>query len=227
MLNSLLQLFYPQCCEGCAVEIYRGGQLLCGRCQHELPETKFFGMPGNPVEQLFYGRCRVEHAGAAFYFTKHALLQHLLKELKYRRNRECGHFLGRMIGRQLADSERFENIELLVPLPLSARKEFTRGYNQANLICEGIAQVWKRPVAAQAVERLRFTESQTGKDRLERWQNMESVFGIRDRQLLEGRHLLLVDDVVTTGATLEACAAPILAIPGTRLSIAAAAYTAL
>jgi ComF family protein len=110
--------------------------------------------------------------------------------------------------------------------PLNPRREFTRGYNQATLICEGISETWRKPVLKNALERVRFTDTQTRKDRVSRWQNMENVFRPTDQSLLEHRHILLVDDVITTGATLEACGAAILEIPGTRLSIAAAAYTA-
>jgi ComF family protein len=225
-LHQFSHLFYPHVCEGCGTDIIYHHQFLCSRCLHRLPETKFFATPANPVEKLFYGRAEVAVAGAAFYFTKHSLLQHLMMQLKYRGNREAGYFLGRLMGRALLASGRFSEVDLLVPLPLNPRREFTRGYNQATLICEGISETWRKPVLKNALERVRFTDTQTRKDRVSRWQNMENVFRPTDRSLLEHRHILLVDDVITTGATLEACGAAILQIPGTRLSIAAAAYTA-
>ena len=165
------------------------------------------------------------HAGAAFYFTKNSLLQHLMIQLKYRNNPESGYFLGRMIGAQLAKEPAFGVVDLLVPLPLNRKKEFKRGYNQAALICDGIHAVWQKPVAKDSIERIRFTETQTKQNRISRWQNMEGVFHATKPQLLHNKHILLVDDVITTGATLEACGSAILAVEGTRLSIAAAAYT--
>lgn len=224
-LQSFLHLFFPHTCEGCGRGLIEENHFLCARCAHHLPETNFFSLRGNPVEQLFYGRIPVTHAGAAYYFTKHSLLQHLMIQLRYRNNPEAGYFLGRMIGAQLAKEAAFAAIDLLVPLPLNPKKEFKRGYNQAALICDGINAVWKRPVLRNAIERTRFTETQTKQNRISRWQNMEGVFIATDPQLLHNKHILLVDDVITTGATLEACGQAILTVDGTRLSIAAAAYT--
>jgi ComF family protein len=190
-----------------------------------LPETGFFSTIANPIEKLFYGRSEISCAGAAYYFTKDSLLQHLLIQLKYKSNKESGYFLGRMMGHSLIRSERFAGIDALIPLPLHEKKEQVRGYNQAALICEGISEVWQKPVLMDAVTRLRFTETQTNQNRLSRWQNMEGVFAVTQPAELRNRHLLLVDDVITTGATLEACGSSILAVAGSRLSIAAAAYT--
>jgi ComF family protein len=122
-------------------------------------------------------------------------------------------------------SERFAGIDVLVPLPLNEKKQSMRGYNQAELICMGISEVWKKPVAKNAVARTRFTETQTKQNRISRWQNMDGVFALTNASALENRHVLLVDDVITTGATLEACGSVIREVPGTTLSIAAAGYT--
>jgi ComF family protein len=224
-LQSFLHLFFPHNCEGCGLGLRYGKDFLCPRCTHRLPETNFFALPGNPVEKLFYGRIPLTNAGATYYFTKNSLLQHLMIQLKYRNNREAGYFLGRMIGNRLEKSMAFSDVDLLIPLPLNPKKEFTRGYNQAALICDGIGSTWKRPVLHRAVERSRFTETQTKQNRISRWQNMEGVFVVADPAPLRNKHILLVDDVITTGATLEACGSAILAVEGTRLSIAAAAYT--
>jgi ComF family protein len=224
-LQSFLHLFFPHNCEGCGMGLFDEKRFLCSRCIHQLPETKFVSLRGNPVEKLFYGRMHLTHAMAAYYFTKNSLLQHLMIQLKYRNNREAGYFLGRMMGIALANEPAFAGVDLLVPLPLNPKKEFKRGYNQAALICEGINVVWNKPVIHDAVERTRFTETQTKQNRISRWQNMEGVFNATDPQLLHNKHILLVDDVITTGATLEACGQAILAVEGTRLSIAAAAYT--
>ncbi len=164
-------------------------------------------------------------AGAAFYFTKDSLLQHLLVQLKYKSNKEAGYFLGRMMGYALSKTERFNDVDVLVALPLNHKKEYIRGYNQADLICEGISEIWKRPVCRDAVTRVKFTETQTHQNRVSRWQNMEGVFAITRPEALVDQHILLVDDVITTGATLEACGAVLLEIPGVSLSIGAVAYT--
>lgn len=229
MFSSYLQgfthLFFPHNCEGCGSNIIGAGYFLCPRCIHRLPETGFLSVAGNPVERTFYGRLDIAQAGAPYYFTKHSLLQHIMVQLKYHGNREAGSFLGRMVGNALRLSGRFEETELMIPLPLNPKKEFTRGYNQATLICEGIRETWNRPIATDTVARVHFTETQTRQSRISRWRNMEGAFTVTRPDRLENRHILLVDDVITTGATLEACGASLLEVPGTRLSIVAAAYT--
>jgi ComF family protein len=224
-VSSFLHLFYPHNCEGCGSDVVFDAQLLCARCRHHLPETHFFGQPGNPVEKLFYGRVNIRQAGAAYFFTKDSLLQHLLIQLKYRGNKEAGYFLGRMMGLALQRSELFSSVDALVALPLNPKKEQMRGYNQAALICRGIHEVWGKPVLPHAVTRTRFTKTQTQQNRVSRWQNMQGVFAVTDPAALLNKHILLIDDVITTGATLEACSSSLLALDGVRVSVAAAAYT--
>lgn len=222
---SFLQLWYPHQCISCGSDCLQLPQLLCSRCVHQLPETGFFDKPANPVEKVFYGRLRVERAAASYYFTKNSLIQELMMQLKYRGNKDTGLFLGRMMGRHLRCSDRFTGIDALVPLPLNAQKQFKRGYNQAELICRGISDICGWPVMTDAVRRKQFTESQTKQNRMARWLNMDGVFEVSTASLLMNKHVLLVDDVITTGATLEACGSYMLTVPGLKLSIAAAAYT--
>lgn len=224
-LSNFLHLFYPHNCEGCGTDILFDKQFLCAKCVHDLPKTVFFAHQTNPIEKLFYGRLNLHAAGSLYYFTKDALVQHLLVQLKYKGNKECGYFLGRMMGHSLLESNRFTDIDLLLPLPLHAKKEHIRGYNQATLLCEGIQEVLQKPIVTDAVSRIRFTETQTQQNRVSRWQNMEGIFAVTQPDLLTNKHILLVDDVITTGATLEACGAAILEIEGVLLSIASAAYT--
>lgn len=224
-MKDLLHLFFPHYCAGCGTAVLEHNAFLCARCIHHLPVTHFFNSPNNPVERSLYGRLNIQQAGATFYFTKDSLVQELMVQLKYRGHAQAGLFLGRMTGRALAKSARFEEADVLIPLPLNPKKEYQRGYNQATLICEGIREVWKKPILTHVITRNRFTHTQTHQNRLHRWENMQGVFSVTQPSLLKHKHLLLVDDVVTTGATLEACGTVLLAIPGVRLSLAAAAYT--
>ncbi len=223
--KSLLQLVYPHYCIGCGSDYLGLQQQICSRCTHQLPETGFFHQPNNPVEKAFFGRIRVEKAGALYYFTKLSLVQELLVQLKYHHNKQAGLFLGRMMGYALRSEPRFADVDVLVPLPLNPKKQFKRGYNQAEVLCEGVREVWSRPLNAKAIQREKFTDSQTTQNRLARWQNMEGVFKVVHPDQLINQHVLLVDDVITTGATLEACGQILNSIPNCRLSIAAAAYT--
>src|SRR6266498_3377724 len=224
-LNHFTHLFFPHVCEGCGTDILENGSLLCAECLLKLPQTNFIAEPDNPVEKIFYGRIKVEAAGSAFYFTKHSLLQHLIVQLKYRGNKDMGFYFGKLLGYQLVQSNRFNNIDAIIPLPLNRRKERKRGYNQAAIIAEGITSVWPKLVLKNNVQRMIFTETQTHKDRITRWQTMEGVFENIDKESLTNKHLLLIDDIVTTGATLEACGAKLLEIPGTKLSIVTVAST--
>jgi len=134
---------------------------------------------------------------------------------------------GKLLGRQIAESGRFNTVDAIVPLPLNSKRERQRGYNQAAIIAEGIQTEWNRPILTKAVARKQYTQTQTHKGRVERWQSMQDVFEVRDTAALENKHILLIDDVVTTGASLEACATPMLQVPGVTLSIATVAYTIL
>ncbi len=173
---------------------------------------------------MFWGRIAIAAGTSEFYFSKRSIVQNLIHELKYKGNRKAGIYLGNLMGNGLLKSNRFLDVDLLVPLPLFAKKEFKRGYNQAMVLCEGIAEVMNLSILNKNVIRIVHTETQTKKGRTERWENVEKSFTVKDPAALAGKHILLIDDVITTGATMEACGAEILKANNTRLSIATLAF---
>jgi len=217
--ESLLHLLFPHVCAGCGSDILSEQNVLCMRCMNAMPETNFELHAGNPVEKIFWGRLPLINATAQFYFTKESLMQHLMHQFKYKGNKELGLQLGRIIGSQLLLSNRFL-VDALIPLPLFPAKEKRRGYNQATLICQGIAEYMNVPVLHDVVIRPQHTDTQTKKGRIERWKNIEGKFVLIKPEAIINKHVLLVDDVVTTGATLEACGNELLKAPNSQLSIA-------
>jgi ComF family protein len=225
LISNLLHLLYPNICLGCGTDILEEGHPVCLRCLHELPHTEFVSFADNPIEKMFWGRIKISAAASEFYFVKGNVIQALIHELKYKNNKDLGLYLGRIMGKSIAaEAERFKVIDALVPLPLFPDKEKKRGYNQSLVICEGISEVLNIPIISRNVIREKATETQTRKKRKERWQNVENSFTVTNSIELSGKHVLLVDDVITTGATLEACASEILKVPELTLSIATLAY---
>jgi ComF family protein len=220
ILSPLLHFMYPHNCLGCGSDIIQKENFLCLECTNDLPHTGFALHANNPVEKIFWGRIPVVACMSEFYFSKDSIIQNCIHEFKYRGNRKVGLFLGNLIGKSLLNSTRFSNIDALVPLPLFLQKEFKRGYNQSTLLCEGIHQILNIPLITKNVLRIVHTETQTKKGRIQRWENVEKSFSVLDPGSLKGKHILLVDDVITTGATLEACGAEILKAGDTALSIA-------
>ena len=218
--ESLLHVVFPHVCDGCGSDLLNAESRLCIRCLASLPETNFEQHAANPVEKIFWGRVPITEAAAHFYFTKESLMQHLMHLFKYKGNKELGLQLGRMMGVSLRSCNRFKGIKALIPLPLFPSKEKKRGYNQATVLCEGIAEILNLPVLTKIITRPQHTETQTKKGRIERWKNIEGKFFLKDRLAIQNKHLLLVDDVVTTGATLEACGNELLTVENVKLSIA-------
>lgn len=223
--DALLHLFLPHHCAGCGSDIMSRQQVLCLQCIDRLPVTQFHRHANNPVEKIFWGRIPVTNAASFLYFSKDSLLQKLVHQLKYNGHKELGLFIGRKMGEALVQTNRFAGIEALVPLPLYAARERKRGYNQAALLCQGMAEIIRVPVLQNSIRRRMSSDTQTTKNRIERWQNMQGKFELRQPQTIRGKHILLVDDVITTGATLEACGQELLAAGNTLLSIMTMAYT--
>jgi len=223
--NSLLHLAFPHVCEGCGTDNLQEDHLLCLHCLSALPVTNFSAYPENPIEQMFWGRIPVYSATALYYFTKESMMQDMVHQLKYRGNKELGVYLGELMGSALLELHRFTSIDALIPLPLHKSKEHRRGYNQSALLCEGIARALKKPILTKVVARPEETETQTRKNRIERWQNMQGKFKLLDSSALEDKHVLLIDDVITTGATLEACGLEILKAKNVRLSVATLCFS--
>jgi ComF family protein len=218
--EPLLQLFYPRLCEGCSQSLIRQEKVLCISCTSELPLTDYHNNPNNDTVSRFAGRLKFEHATSLAYFTSEGLLQHLLHQLKYNDKPEVGTYLGQQLGYGLQQTEWITVIDTIIPVPLHKKKEITRGYNQSMAIAEGLNDILSIPVDDTSLYRLRHTESQTKKSRAERAENMQEVFGTRNIAALENKHVLIVDDVLTTGATLEACALALQKIPGLKVSFA-------
>ena len=223
--DSLLHLAFPHVCEGCGTDNLQAEQLLCLRCLSTLPSTNFHLHPNNPIEKIFWGRIPVSSATSQYYFTKESMMQHLMHQFKYKGNKEVGIYLGKLMGWSMAESNRFSLIDALIPLPLHKSKEHKRGYNQATILCEGISGVLNKPAFKNVVIRPEQTETQTKKGRIQRWQNMEGKFQLTNAAAIEGKHVLLVDDVVTTGATLESCGSELLKAKNVQLSIATLCFS--
>lgn len=217
--ESATHLLFPHHCAGCGSDLLSRESEICWYCLGMLPETHFASLPANPAEKIFWGRIPVECAAATFFYTQGSVLQDLMQSFKYRNNQTLGIQLGRLMGQSLLTGGRF-NAEILIPVPLHPLKERQRGFNQAATLCKGMAEIMKLPVAEGVLVRKKATETQTRKGRLDRWTNTQGKFAVSQPAFITGRHCLLVDDVITTGATLESCGETLLSIPGLQLSIA-------
>jgi ComF family protein len=225
VIDSLTHLFFPHICAGCGSDVISKNQLLCLACIERLPLTNYHAHADNPVEKTFWGRIPLSHATSYLYFSKDSIVQQLMHQFKYKGNREIGLYFGRKMGSAITSASRLQKPDLLIPLPLHPQRQKKRGYNQAEVICRGMAESMAVPVLEWAIRRSTQTETQTHKNRESRWQNMEGKFVLKDPSVLENKHVILVDDVLTTGATLEACGLELLKARGLILSIATLAYT--
>lgn len=226
ILSGTRHIFYPHTCTGCGTDILDETNQLCLHCFHDLPLTHFAQHTNNPIEKIFWGRLPLSAAHSQFYFAKESIIQHLIHQLKYKGNKDIGVYLGEMTGETLINSNRFKNIDAIVPLPLYPDKERKRGYNQAAVIAEGMSLKMNVPVISNNVSRIRFTETQTKKHRAERWENVAGSFVVKQPNELKGKNILLVDDVITTGATLEACGSVLIKTADVKLYLATLAHAA-
>jgi ComF family protein len=222
LLTDFAGLLFPSVCLACEQALRRGEQHLCTVCRAELPYTDFHRLPPaeNPLGRRFWGKLPVHHALSYLRFVQHGRVQQLLHQLKYQGQPEVGVALGELYGAELASGGYHTQFDVIVPVPLHRRKLARRGYNQAATFAEGLSSGLALPWSDAALRRTEHTASQTRKNRAQRWQNVATVFEADDSADVAGRHVLLVDDVLTTGATLEACGAALLTAGATEVSIA-------
>ena len=213
-------LLYPRLCMACEKIHLPPKQILCTSCEFKIPRTNFHLQKENDFTKKFWGRVNIYTGTSLFYFYKKSKTQNLIHNLKYKGKKEIGVNLGKMMGSTLKKSLLYQNLDLIIPIPLHFKKEIRRGFNQSALFAQGISATLQVPWSSEYLLRKHFTTTQTQKSRIERFQNVENAFEIPRPQFLENKHILLVDDVLTTGATLEAAALKILNIAGTKISLA-------
>lgn len=223
-LNDILNLFYPHVCYACGDSLTNQENIVCLSCELKLPRTGFHMHDDNPISRVFWGRVKLEAASSFLFFNKGGHVQELIHALKYKGKKETGVYLGKLFGLDLKNSPVFKNIDLVIPVPLHPKKLHKRGFNQSDTIAKGIGQALDIEVDREHLIRLVNTDSQTKKTRYNRWENVKNVFGVTDEERLKSKHILLVDDVLTTGATLEACASTLLDVEKIKVSVATLAY---
>lgn len=220
MLHDLLSIIFPQLCIHCGEPLVGSERALCTACLCNIGWLHNAAHPGNSTEQRLSGRIPFQAAASLLSFKKGSVTQDIVHHIKYYKCTRLAHQYGKLFGEELRDSGRFSDIDCLVPVPLHWWRRLRRGYNQSQLICEGIAEILHCPVSAHNLYRRRHTSSQTHKNHQERIDNMARAFRVRHPEKFEGKHILLVDDVLTTGATTEACYHALQAVPGLRISVA-------
>lgn len=220
MYGGLLHLLYPNLCVGCDADLPGGDYCFCIRCLSRLQPTDMYKHMENEFTDRLWGRLHIESGAAMYYFSRKSPIQRALHRLKYQNQPDIGVRIGRRFGHLLSQSLHFGGVQAIVPVPLHRQKERQRGYNQSAMLAQGLAESMGVPVLLNSLVRNLHTGSQTRKKRMERFENVSEVFTVKHPAKIQGKHLLLVDDVLTTGATLEACGKILLEVPGVCLSLA-------
>lgn len=225
-LNDFISLFYPRTCFSCGNRLVTNEKVLCTACHLNLPKTNFHLLSDNPINKVFWGRVVVESATSLYFYTKGGKVQYMIHQLKYKNHKEVGIYLGELLGNELIESSLFKDVDLIIPIPLHQKKLKKRGFNQAEVFAIGLGNVMNKTVDSRTVIRTIATSTQTKKGRYKRWENVNEIFKVTDSDVLSGKHILLVDDVITTGATMEACIQVLKQIPDVKVSVGSIAYAA-
>ena len=219
VLTDFLNLLFPSLCIVCGENLHKHEHQLCISCLHNIPKTNYHLAANNPIEKRFWGKVPINRGTAFFFFQKGSPFQKVLHSLKYRNNQEIGELLGKYAAIELLDSVDFSSIDVVIPVPLHPKKHKTRGYNQSECIGKGLSKILEKPIDITSLIRIRENTTQTKKTVFERYENTEGIFIIQNQNILTGKHVLLVDDVLTTGSTLEACIRALIEIEGVKVSI--------
>ncbi len=218
-MKNLLKLFFPLVCEACNTILSDNELVICTSCRHQLPVTDFHFNDSETVKKTVYGRVKLDNATALLHFSKKGIVQQLLHNLKYRGHEQIGQFLGKWLGSELSTIDAYHTIDVVIPVPLYKTKLRKRGYNQVTKFGKEIAAALGADYNDSVLVKTKSSQTQVFKGRLTRW-NDEELFCITENKSLKGKHILLVDDIVTTGATVEACASVLLKIDNIKLSLA-------
>lgn len=222
-LDGLTYLVFPEVCPACSTPLRKGERCICTSCRFRLPKTKYHLDPENPIVKHFWGKVKVEAASAYYHFGKGEKVQQLIHHLKYKGRKDVGELAGELFGYEIMNCHPFSTVDVIIPVPLHEAKLRQRGYNQSDCFAEGIARAMGVRFDPRTLVRLKETETQTRKHRFERYENVNRVFKVSDEKALRGKHVLLVDDVITTGSTLIACAEALKLVNDTKVSIGALA----
>jgi len=219
-INDFISLIFPRICASCGNSLWKNEEVLCHFCEYHLPVTKFHHDLENPVTCLFRGRVLIETGAAFLYFNKGSKVQRLVHQLKYKGRKDIGIYLGDRYGQSLKYAPRFNSADVIIPVPLHKKKYMQRGYNQSEQFAVGLSGSMNIPVNKHLLTRAKATETQTRKSRFSRYENVKEIFMVNAPRAWNGKHLMLVDDVITTGATLESCILALQIIPDVRISVA-------
>lgn len=225
LLRDLFYLFYPKTCVCCDEQLVKNEFEICLKCRFELPITNFTDEINNKIEQTFYGRFKLEFATALIYYSTKGISQKLIYQLKYKNKQNVGKLLGKWLGDELLNCTRLQSVDYIVPVPLHPKKFRSRGYNQLTTFGTSISEILGASYIDSVLLKKFVNETQTLMHRFERWKNVNEIFYLNDKDLFKQKHVLLIDDLITTGATLEACAIKLLETKSIKISIATMAYT--
>jgi ComF family protein len=219
MIYDFIQLLFPRSCQACNRPLHKGEQVICVNCHVELPRLYFHKGQYNHLEKRFYGKVDIKHAFSYLSFHKHSIVQTLLHNFKYKGNKDIGTFIGRWFGYELVESGLQNEWDGIIPVPIHKSRQKKRGFNQSQVFAEGLAESLSLPMHQNILLREKTNTSQTKKSRIDRWSNVEKAFSLRNHEFICNKRILLADDVVTTGATLEACALKLLQAKASSVSI--------
>ena len=225
--DDFISLLFPRLCYGCGTHLMRNENIICTACYVIIPRTGYHTVADNPVAQLFWGRCFLEKAAAFSFYNKGSRIRNLIHNLKYKGIREIGYELGKIYGLSLKSSGFTDDIDIIIPVPLHPEKKHARGFNQSEIISSGISEVTGVPVNTGSLYRLSVSATQTKRSRYDRWVNVEGIFSVVDQEQIREKHVLLVDDVITTGSTIESCASELLKTEGVKVSAVALAFAVI
>ena len=220
ILQEVAHLFFPNCCVVCHTKLLPNEKGGCLNCLYKIPRTNNFKESNNSCEQLLAGRFPFERVASFSVYTKEGQLQPFIHELKYNHKPYIGELLGTLYGKDMLGSDFIDSIDLIVPVPLHPKKLLKRGYNQAEAIAKGLSKVTSKSVLINELIRVIDNPTQTKRTKAKRWDNVEGIFEVNDIKVFENKHVLLVDDIITTGSTIEACASAILKCEGVKISVA-------